>query len=39
MEEFDAMPRERQLFYIASEVYEIEHPCRLDTIPIKRGGG
>nr|DAH48770.1 MAG TPA: hypothetical protein [Bacteriophage sp.] len=28
------MPRERQLFYIASELYEGEHPCRLDVVKI-----
>lgn len=38
MEDFANMPRERQLFYIASELYESEHPCRLDTIRFKKGG-
>lgn len=32
MEDFAAMPRERQLFYIASEKYVGEHPCRLDVL-------
>ncbi len=32
MEDFCAMPRERQLFYIASELYEDERPCRLDVL-------
>nr|DAY43111.1 MAG TPA: hypothetical protein [Caudoviricetes sp.] len=27
MEEFNDMPRETQLFYIASELYEAEKPC------------
>lgn len=35
MEDFEAMPRERQLFYIASENYEFEAPCRNDAIPRK----
>lgn len=35
MEEFDAMPKKTKLFYIASEQYEGEHPCRLDTIKLK----
>lgn len=29
------MPRERQLFYIASELYEGEQPCRLDVFNFK----
>lgn len=32
------MPRDRQLFYIASEIYEGEHPCRRDTIHMRGGG-
>ena len=30
-EEFYSMPRPLQLFYIASEITEGEHPCRLDS--------
>lgn len=33
------MPRETQLWYIASEIREEEHPVRRDTINIKGGGG
>nr|DAM32639.1 MAG TPA: hypothetical protein [Caudoviricetes sp.] len=33
------MPKRRKLFYIASELHEMESPCRFDTIPRKRGGG
>lgn len=29
------MPRERQLFYIASEIVEGEDPCRNDTALLK----
>ncbi|MCC8136262.1 MAG: hypothetical protein LUG91_00705 [Ruminococcus sp.] len=32
MEDFAEMPRERQLFYIASELEEGQHPCRLDGL-------
>lgn len=32
------MPRLRQLFYIASEVYESEHPVRRDSLYVKGGG-
>lgn len=32
MEDFEAMERKTQLFYIASEIYEGEEPCRLDTL-------
>jgi len=40
MEDFWKMPRERRLFYIASEVYENENPVRLDTLNIiAKGGG
>ena len=31
------MPRQLKIFYIASEVCEDEHPCRLDTVKLKRG--
>jgi hypothetical protein len=37
MEEFNDMPRERKLFYIASELVEMKNPCRHDTM--LRGGG
>lgn len=33
------MPRNLQLFYIASEAVEAEHPCRLETLGIKIRGG
>lgn len=32
------MPRETQLFYIASEIYEGEHPVRRDSVYLKGGG-
>lgn len=31
------MPRLRQLFYIASEIYENEHPVRRDSLYVKNG--
>lgn len=31
MEEFEAMPRRMQLFYMASEIEEGEHSVRHDT--------
>lgn len=37
-EEFYAMPRETQMFYIASESVEAESPCRLDTFRLRGGG-
>jgi len=39
MEEYCEMPRERRLFYVASELYEDEHPVRLDTVKVKTKGG
>ncbi|MCD8150602.1 MAG: hypothetical protein LUE92_13800 [Clostridiales bacterium] len=41
MEEFDAMPRKRKLFYIASELTEGSDPCRRDIFIRggKKGGG
>jgi hypothetical protein len=39
MEEFEAMPKKCKLYYIASEMYELDSPCRLDSISVKRGGG
>lgn len=38
MEEFDAMPRKTQLFYIASENEESVNPCRRDVFVKKKGG-
>jgi len=38
MEVFEAMPRRRQLFYMASELVEEEEPLRRDVIQIKGGG-
>lgn len=35
-EEFERMPRARQLFYIASELQEQSKPMRLDTISGRR---
>lgn len=32
-EEFEAMPRTMQLFYIASELQEEDAPVRRDTLP------
>lgn len=32
------MPRLRQIFYIASEIYEKEHPVRRDSLYLKGGG-
>lgn len=41
MEDFDAMPRKRKLFYIASELTEGSDPCRRDIFIRggKKGGG
>jgi len=36
MEDFAEMPRERQLFYIASELWEKDHPCRLDAFAVTK---
>lgn len=38
MEEFNSMPRKRQLFYIASELAEMEEPCRRDIFVTGKGG-
>ena len=41
MEEFEKMPKHTQIFYIASELYESENPCReeikLMNAMLKRG--
>nr|DAH36886.1 MAG TPA: hypothetical protein [Caudoviricetes sp.] len=31
MEEFEKMPKRTKLFYIASELCELNDPCRIDT--------
>jgi hypothetical protein len=35
MEDFAAMPRRTQLFYIASEIYEGEDPCRPENLMLR----
>jgi hypothetical protein len=39
MEEFEAMPRERQLFYMASEVIAQNSSSGLQNNTIGKGGG